>query len=309
MPSSNPTHTMRLVDWSLLKADLDWIYEGQVEARFRETREQYAGQSVYLLRRGTALIRNAAGTVRAQAGDWLLPIAGNRYQSFSSDAEILSIHLQLHWPGQEPLFKWKTAMTFPSVRFPQLEVRSRRLLHYARRVFPGASSYLPLQYSSLAIYTRLRSYFSFWFCTFIDTLLALDAQPTRLGSIDPRILEAALLLDRMPLNARFKEEEFAHQVKLSPTHLDRLFVSQFGLTPRRYLERRKLEQACARLQQSHASGSIKEISFDLGFNSLPHFSGWFRQKAGLSPRQFQLRKSETFQPQSPAKNAQKSSIL
>jgi AraC-like DNA-binding protein len=34
---------------------------------------------------------------------------------------------------------------------------------------------------------------------------------------------------------------------------------------------------------------VKEIAYELGFSSLPHFSAWFRRRNGLSPRAFRAR--------------------
>jgi AraC-like DNA-binding protein len=281
---------LRMDDWTLLHAELDWAYEGGVEPAYRKNYRQYPGQSVFLVRRGALLIRTPSGSVVGKAGEWILPPQKDRLQKFSDDAEIVSIHLQLHWPGGEPLFNWDVAVKFDVSVAPQLEVRSRRLARLVSQEFPDVRNSLQRQYGSLTVHCRLRYYFSAWLCTFMDTLLALGSIPTRLGPIDPRIFRAVQLLDRFALRSRFRQADFAREVGLSPTHLDRLFVHQFGLTPRRYLEKRKLEQATSRLRSANSSGLFKIIAFDLGFNSLAHFSGWFRHQTGVSPSQFRLLK-------------------
>lgn len=278
---------MRLNDWSLLHAELDWIYEGRVAPEFQESSQQYPGQSVFLIRRGTLLMRTPAGGVRSKEGEWVLAPTRDHYRKFSSDAEVLSIHFQLHWPGGQPLFPLERAAKLDPAETGRLKVDSERLCRFVARQFPAVASYLPTQSGTLLVHARLRQHFSSWLYIFLQTMLEAGMIPTRAGEIDSRVLEAVQLLDRFPLREPFRQKQFARQVKLSPTHLDRLFVDQFGLTPRRYLEQRRLEQAAMRLRQSSVPGAVKEAAFELGFNSLPHFSGWFRRKTGLSPREFQ----------------------
>jgi len=288
-PVQRESTGLHMADWMLLRAELDWVYDGKIDPQFRRFSEHMPGQSIFLLHRGTLLIRTRMGTVQARAGEWILPTQQERLQEFSDDAEVLSIHLQLHWPGGEPLFKCDVATKLESAQAPQLKLKSQRLLRFIEKEFPGARSLLPRLTGSLSQYARLRSTFNEWFCAFIETLLKMGLVPTRLEAMDPRVLRAVQILDHFPFGAPFRDSEFARQMDLSPTHLDRLFVKQFEMTPRQYLEKRKLEQAMMRVRATPSSGLLKSVAYDLGFNSLSHFSNWFRQKKGISATEYQQR--------------------
>ena len=54
--------------------------------------------------------------------------------------------------------------------------------------------------------------------------------------------------------------------------------------PLGYFERRRFQHAIALLESSPRT--VKEIAFELGFSSLPHFSAWFRRRQGMPPRAF-----------------------
>jgi AraC-like DNA-binding protein len=275
----------RLEDWNQIRVEFDWIYEGQPPPEYLETTVQIPGQSVYLIRKGTLLVRTEKGSVSAGPGQWIIPRQGNRLQRYSVDAEILSVHCQMHWPDGQPLFDWDVAARLEASSVPQLETYSKRLLRHVARHFPSAGHELRLSPISVSDYFLLKRHFSAWMHVFVDILIAQGFMPTRLGSIDPRLLDMVQALDRLPPGAPFRELDFAKRINLSVSQLDRLFVRQFGATPRQYLEKRKLEQAMAQVRNAT---SIKEVAFALGFSSLQHFSGWFKRKTGLSPSQFQV---------------------
>lgn len=289
MPPASPSHPrlgqIRNSEWANLRTELTWAYEGQVHPHYREFTDHISGQSVLLLKEGSLLVRGSSGRETiGQAGDWVLPPLGPRLQRFSEDARILSIHLKLEWPGGQPLFAWEDALVFPSARFPRLESQGRRMGRWVSRQFPGAVNRLPFLSGDLLTHLQLQRYFATWLETYVDCLLSLKQTPSRLGQVDARVLEAIQALDRHPLERPFSEKELAHAVGLSVSQLDRLFSRQFGQTPSQYLDRRRLEEAFAHLNGSPLS--IKQISYELGFNSLAYFSRWFRQRAGMSPRNY-----------------------
>lgn len=61
------------------------------------------------------------------------------------------------------------------------------------------------------------------------------------------------------------------------------FKRQLGCTPMEYQHQRRMHKAYQLLQQKC---SITKVSFELGYQSLSHFSRRFHQHFGVSPRQF-----------------------
>lgn len=220
------------------------------------------------------------GSAQAGPGDWVLPRQGARRQKFLADTRLLSVHLHLHWPGGKPLFDWPVALVFPSARFPRFEVKTRRLERFVQKEFPGAGHDLREKTASLQTDCRLRNYFSAWLEAFTGILEELHLEPSHMESIDARALAVAEYLDHISFSEPCREEILGARVGLSVSQLNRLFLRHFGLTPRRYFERRRLENALVQVRRSRP---LKEIAYDLGFKSLPHFSYWFRQKTGHSP--------------------------
>ncbi len=77
--------------------------------------------------------------------------------------------------------------------------------------------------------------------------------------------------------------------KMTPRYLHHLF-SQEPETVARYILRRRLEE-CSRALTLAAQGkrTVTEIAFDFGFNSPTHFGRVFRDRYGVTPREYRRR--------------------
>lgn len=276
---------VRMADWAHLKSEFDWVYEGDVAEPYRKTRSHHPGQSALLIVKGTLLVETERGSAVAKKNHWVFPRQGERLQEFSSDARILSLHFNLSWPGGEPLFNWDIAHILESSSAPILEKQARSLLRLVERQFPGVNNDLLYSHGDLKTHILLQKGFASWLSVYVTTLLDAGVTPSRLGQVDERVLKAISLLDDLSVEVEFDGAWLSHEVGLSPSQLDRLFIRQFGMTPRQHLEQRKLLQAFELMRSSPLG--IKQIAYEVGFHSLPYFSRWFRQKSGLSPRQFQ----------------------
>ncbi len=71
---------------------------------------------------------------------------------------------------------------------------------------------------------------------------------------------------------------------LSQAHFIRSFRATFGETPRRYLQRRRVERSMFLLRET--ARSITDVCFDVGFASLGTFSRTFREIVGESPSDY-----------------------
>lgn len=79
-------------------------------------------------------------------------------------------------------------------------------------------------------------------------------------------------------------DELSHVSFLHPNYLIRFFKYHLGVTPMRYINMRKLEQAKHLLLTSQKP--IKEICYETGFCDMSHFSKNFKKYTGFSPVQF-----------------------
>ena len=75
-------------------------------------------------------------------------------------------------------------------------------------------------------------------------------------------------------------ELLARSLNVNYTHLSRTFSKEEGVTIERYFIRLKIEKAKELIVYKELS--FKEIAYDLGYSSLQHLSGQFKQVTGMS---------------------------
>ncbi|HET6432668.1 GlxA family transcriptional regulator [Dyella sp.] len=82
-------------------------------------------------------------------------------------------------------------------------------------------------------------------------------------------------------------ERMADQVAMSARHFRRVFAETFAMTPARFVEKLRLEQACMRL--THGRAPIERIASSVGFNSADAFRRAFRARYGATPKEYRER--------------------
>lgn len=85
-------------------------------------------------------------------------------------------------------------------------------------------------------------------------------------------------------NEKISLDQIAENMYLSPFYISKIFKSEIGDTPIRYLINIRLEKAKA-LLESNNSGSIQEIAAMVGYDDAYHFSKLFKKHFGISPSQ------------------------
>ncbi len=79
-------------------------------------------------------------------------------------------------------------------------------------------------------------------------------------------------------------EDVANAVRISPSHLYRIFSSELGIPPAQFLIRYRINEACSILKNSDLS--ISEVAVSTGFSDPLYFSRAFKKVKGLSPRAY-----------------------
>jgi len=80
--------------------------------------------------------------------------------------------------------------------------------------------------------------------------------------------------------------ELATRVALSDRYLTQCFRNETGLTPIKYLNRYRINQACALL--AAGDKNITEVAHEVGFPDPSYFARVFREETGVSPRAYQM---------------------
>lgn len=83
------------------------------------------------------------------------------------------------------------------------------------------------------------------------------------------------------LSRHIELSDIASAAALSPTHFSRAFRRTFGVSPVRYLWRRRIEVAKAILRERTLS--LTMVALACGFSSASHFSTAFRDATGTTP--------------------------
>lgn len=271
-----------LAEWANLHTHLLWIYEGEPAVRGDSLAFDL---TAWLMQRGAVRVRAQGQSWSARAGEWIFPPAGERSQEFSADARLLSVRFRAQWPTGEDFYRTGLGLVLPAASAPELRRAAQPLLRLVVRNFPRTTNDLMQVPAPLPLHARLQTLYANWFETIVAVFARHGVEPTRMGRIDPRLLQAVRRLDKQPLAAPLPEADLAATAHLSVSQLNRLFQRQFGVSSRGYFERRRHRHAQAMLAGTAAT--VKEVAFELGFSSLPHFSAWFRRRHGLPPREFQ----------------------
>jgi len=110
----------------------------------------------------------------------------------------------------------------------------------------------------------------------------LDAQPT-----DHSVVRIAM--DSVTENPRRDHTlaSLAAGAGVSPRHLSRLFLAETGHTPQHFVDRTRLEAACAALTGSHAT--LDQVAEQTGVGSSESLRRLFHRELGITPSAYRSR--------------------
>ena len=82
----------------------------------------------------------------------------------------------------------------------------------------------------------------------------------------------------------FETDDLAHEAAISRRQLNRKLRALTGQSVREFMRTIRLKRAAQLLQEQ--SGTVTEIAYEVGFNSIGHFAKIFRQEFGVAPSEF-----------------------
>lgn len=115
-------------------------------------------------------------------------------------------------------------------------------------------------------------------------LILFEKQREFHGKRIASIIEDARFKIRQNVEAQLDIEQMADDYNIGYSYFRKMFKSYTGVSPYKYHLELKLIRAKELLLATDKS--IKEISYDLGFQSIHYFSRLFKNKVGKSPSQF-----------------------
>jgi AraC-like DNA-binding protein len=290
---------LKWMDYTHLQQHLIWAYETRVSTAVNG-RVEAKDMNAWLIESGEAEVRmvNEPECVRAQAGQWLFPKPGLRYQQFAKDTRLLSVCFRLGWPSGLNLFDDGLTLSIEAEAFPELTQSARTLVKAVRTTFeatypngrfPRLGPTLDITSICLSDYVRWNHAFSHWVSTFIATMLRNQIEPCGLQVIDSRVMQALAWINRAADDGFYSEQNLAKSVGLSASHLARLFTQTLGKTPHEYFNQERLRRINHALD--HSDEPVKSIAYRNGFKNPAHFSRWYKEQTGLSPRSYRMNQS------------------
>jgi len=272
-------------NWRDLRLSLNWCYKG------RPLRKKLTTTGVYLviwhLLDGGATLQSGNETTQAGKGQWLVTRPSRRTHEFTDSARILSIHIAVECLAIDACWRGPAAIVLPDDDLlRRLAARLRRATALKNLQPDNQRNLIDLPTSideALELREAVAAFARRLFALAADQGLAFGPPEIR----DERVRLSRLYLAETGFREKWSRSALARAHGLSPSQLDRLWRRELEVTPHRYWEQRKLEEACFRLQ--HGSAPIKEIAYDLGFTHLSRFTIWFRTLKGQSPRSFRSR--------------------
>ncbi|MFA9392154.1 MAG: helix-turn-helix domain-containing protein [Prolixibacteraceae bacterium] len=116
-----------------------------------------------------------------------------------------------------------------------------------------------------------------------DLLTEIDESNWDLPSNDNRILNVLSYIENH-IAENLTNQELSALCHLAPNSFTRLFLAEVGVSPQRYVKKKRINSACILLHYS--IHSIEEISSRIGFANRYHFTRIFTQTIGISPAKY-----------------------
>ena len=287
---SSEQSVMRPLDWSRLRWELLWAYQGKPIYQQTDAPEAKAVMCWLMLQGQVVVESPSCGQLTAGAGQWLFLCDDKCYHRFTDDAQILSLRLIVQWPNERDLYEHTDWICFRGEDFPLLEKRSRSLIRHTSKIYgPNHNSEIRLtKFATIPCdfgqYMQMERAMLHWVICYDHVMQQLGKVRITMMQSDPRVRQCMQLIENLSPSRAFDEHELARTVGLSISQLNRIFSGEMGFTPKAYAEKLKINDAIRILTSTPLP--IKELTFLMGFRQQSHFSNWFRKKTGTYPTRY-----------------------
>ena len=116
-----------------------------------------------------------------------------------------------------------------------------------------------------------------------DLLSDIDENCWELLAKDYRILNALSYIENNT-DKDLSNETLADMCQLATNAFTKLFKDEVGVSPQRFVKRKRINTACVMLH--HSDDSIDEVAIKSGFANRYHFTRIFSQLTGLAPAKY-----------------------
>jgi AraC family transcriptional regulator len=128
--------------------------------------------------------------------------------------------------------------------------------------------------------------------------LELPGSPARAahlrGGLSPAALRRVQLFVEANLERTIRLSDLAGRAELSLHHFARAFKLSAGMTPRAFVEERRIERAKQLIDESHHS--LADIAIECGFGTQSRLTTMFRRRTGFTPAEYRRGRSRSTAP-------------
>ena len=120
--------------------------------------------------------------------------------------------------------------------------------------------------------------------TWLETPSSLAKRSHLRGGLSPAALRRVQLFVEANLGRTIHLQDLAARAALSPYHFARAFKTSAGMTPRTYVEHRRIEQAKRLLMDS--SQPLAQVAMEVGFGTQSRLTATFKRRTGFTPGEY-----------------------
>lgn len=249
--------------------------------------------SFHIVKKGCLWVKNGSSQYELKQGDLFCMVPGNSYE-----------YGIVHPSGPEPLcLQWiavdgvnaETLITKQigfTTALPVIRCVSEDLLRRFQDIFTKLQqrsnrTTLPLLSLLMAVMTQLEQHRG-------QSASPLDrshSDATHAEQQHPSWLQKSLLFMEMHYKENLSVAQVADWIGVSRTHFSQYFTKLKGISPSRYIEKLRIQEAKQLLHKKQLS--ITEIAYSVGYHDLYSFSRAFKRHTGWTPSEFRVQEANT----------------
>lgn len=223
---------------------------------------------------GTGTIYSASGKLYVLKEPCLLITKPGEEHGYQFDSDKNVRHLFIHFEsmalrsgeaGYEGLLEGSSV--FPAEQFPLVPGLLKKMLWIANRQPPHWQRRL----------TALLQ-------VILDELASPDAYALQAAELLPIPVQQAIEIMSEDLSGAISIDDIASRSGWSHGHFTRVFTDCTGMSPKRFLLELRLRRAEEWMLRG--KGTIKQISFQVGFSDEHHFSKMYKKIRGITPSEY-----------------------
>lgn len=274
-------HTFENIETYLLLEGINYL---RVNPRFDYPLHNHAMYEIKLVLRGRQVSKVHQQSFIQEEGSVLLvpPWAPHCSRADGLETETVVVHFEVDDMPLRAALNANISVCFqPDHPFALLvQEPLRRIAAYARQA-ANTVNRLRVQAAAFELFAAIAESFQ----DSEDT--AATAADREFASVMADYIEQQVKRNIAEHRLRAKQEgiqELAHKLGYSPSSCNRIFQRIYGMSPRQYWSAMQLRETKALLLDHRLT--VTEISEQLGYADLGHFSRQFKRWTGVTPRQY-----------------------